>query len=178
MVRGDRCRVSRMLDDLWLQKYLICSYLVEADLVVIVLLIWVENPHLKILKGLIGLLWLRRGGELHIVVEELEILGLNLHLVGLVHFLGFVILRGVYFEVDQVTIKVGCLLIANPRHWGLLCLIKKKRWLWLRLRGWGKFQSLRRRDDVLLMSLETYVVNCLLHPRYFLSMMVRSRIYW
>ena len=56
MVRGDRCRVSRMLDDLRLQKYLIGSYLVEADLVVKVLLIWVENPHFKILKGLIGLL--------------------------------------------------------------------------------------------------------------------------
>jgi len=56
MVRGDRCRVSRMLDDLRLQKHLIGSYLVEADLVVIVLLIWVENPHFKILKGLIGLL--------------------------------------------------------------------------------------------------------------------------
>jgi hypothetical protein len=56
MVRGDRCRVSRMLDDLRLQKYLIGSYLVEADLVFVVLLIWVENPHFKILKGLIGLL--------------------------------------------------------------------------------------------------------------------------
>ena len=56
MVRGDRCRVSRMLDDLRLQKYLIGSYLVEADLVVIELFIWVENPHLKILNGLIGLL--------------------------------------------------------------------------------------------------------------------------
>ena len=177
MVRGDWCRVSRMLDDLRLQKYLIGSYLVEADLVVIELFIWVENPHLNILNGLIGLLWLRRGGELHVVIEELEILRLNLHLVGLVHFLGFVILRGVYFEVDQVTIKVVCLLIAYPRHWGLLCLIKKKRWLWLRLRGWGKFQSLRPRDDVLLMSLEANVVYCLLHPRYFLSMRVRSRIY-
>ena len=45
-----------MLDDLRLQKNLIGSYLVEADLVVIELLIWIEIPHFEILKGLIGLL--------------------------------------------------------------------------------------------------------------------------
>lgn len=174
---GDWCRVSWMLDDLRLQKHFIGSYLVEADLVVIELLIWIEIPHFEILKGLIGLLWLRRGGKLHVVVEKFEILRLNLHLVGLVYFLGFVVLRGVYFEVDQVPIIVRCLLITNPRHWGFLCLIKKKSWPWLRLRRWGKLQSLRRRDDVLLMSLETNIVNCLLHPRYFLSMMAGSRIY-
>lgn len=177
MMRGDWCRVSWMLDYLRLQIHLIGSYLVEADLVVIELLIWIEIPHFEIFKGLIGLLWLRRGGELHIVIEKFEILRLNLHLVGLVHFLGFVILWGVYFEVDQVTIIVGCLLIANPWHWRLLCLIKKKSWLWLRLRRWGKLQSLGRCDYFLLMSLETNVVNCLLHPRYFLSMVATSRIY-
>ena len=178
MMCGDWSRVSWMLDDLWLQKHLIGSYLVEADLVIIeLLLIWIEIPHFEILNGLIGLLWLRIGGELHVVVEKFEILRLNLHLVGLVHFLGFAILRGVYFEVYQITIIVGCLLIANPRHWGLLCLIKKKCWLWLRLRRWGKLQSLRWREYFLLMSLETNVVNCLLHPRYFLSMMAGSRIY-
>jgi hypothetical protein len=123
------------------------------------------------------LLWLRRGGELHVVVEKFEILRLNLHLVGLVHFLGFVILWGVYFEVYQVTIIVGCLLIANPWHWRFLCLIKKKSWLWLRLRRWGKLQNLGRCDYFLLMSLETNVVDCLLHPRYFLSMVAASRIY-
>ena len=45
-----------MLDDLRLQKYLIASYLVEDDLVVIELIIWIEIPHFEILKGLIGLL--------------------------------------------------------------------------------------------------------------------------
>jgi hypothetical protein len=35
-----------MLDDLRLQKHLIGSYLVEADLVIIeLLLIWIEIPH-------------------------------------------------------------------------------------------------------------------------------------
>jgi hypothetical protein len=45
-----------MLDDLRLQKHLTGSYLVEADLVFIELLIWIEIPHFEIFKGLIGLL--------------------------------------------------------------------------------------------------------------------------
>ena len=39
-----------MLDDLRLQKHLVSSYLIEADLVVVqlllLLLIWIEVPHI------------------------------------------------------------------------------------------------------------------------------------
>jgi hypothetical protein len=45
-----------MLDYLRLKIHLIGSYLVEAGLVVIELLIWIEIPHFEIFKGLIGLL--------------------------------------------------------------------------------------------------------------------------
>jgi hypothetical protein len=45
-----------MLDYLRLQIHFIGSYLVEADLVFIELLIWIEIPHFEIVKGLIGLL--------------------------------------------------------------------------------------------------------------------------
>lgn len=45
-----------MLDYLRLQKYLIGSYLVEAEQVVAELLIGIEIPHFEILEGLIGLL--------------------------------------------------------------------------------------------------------------------------
>jgi hypothetical protein len=45
-----------MLDDLRLQIHLVGSYLIEADLVIIQLLIWIERPRLEIINGLIGLL--------------------------------------------------------------------------------------------------------------------------
>jgi hypothetical protein len=88
---------------------------------------------------------------------------LNLILIA-VSFLDLFFRGRIYLKVDQISIVIvrsGDFLVADSGDDGLLALLEKDGWLWVRLRGGREFVTRARRRLVL----KADVVNCLLHAR-------------